>query len=157
VGLSPVAKWAALPCLIALLSALLIAPARGQEKSKSSSDQAAKLVGRWEIFKTKAPGEPYKQGYKKRPFVSSGPNAFTLVMDYRQDGTFRRVSRIGPAETVHEGQWNLSGHELRQRSTGARDEEVIYVRFDGGGELTLVEVFEGSQDPGLFASFKRVP
>lgn len=117
---------------------------------------AAQLVGVWEIFQTKEPGKPYRSGYSGHPFVSKGPNAFTLFMDYRKDGTFRRVSRIRGKEVVQEGTWKLSGHELRHKRKGARDEEVMYLRFDDPDRYTSLEVYEATTDPGLFAQFRRV-
>jgi hypothetical protein len=120
------------------------------------SNVSAELEGIWEIDRTKEPGKPYTQGYKGRPFVSKGANAFTLILEYRQDGTFRRISRIGDKETVQEGRWLLSGHELRHRRVGARHDEVMYVRFDAPDKYTSLEVFEETSDPGLFAQFKRL-
>jgi hypothetical protein len=117
--------------------------------------QQERLVGVWEIAQTKEPGKPYREGYRGLPFVSKGANAFTLVLEYRKDGTFRRTSRIGDKETIQDGTWKFSGHELRHRRTGARDEEVMYVRFDNADQYTSLEVFEGTSDPGLFAQFRR--
>lgn len=121
---------------------------------------AANLVGVWEIFQTKEPGKPYRSGYSGHPFVSKGPNAFTLIMVYRKDGTFRRVNRIGLNETVQEGTWQLTGHELRhkvlRKRKGSRDEEVMYLRFDDPDRYTSLEVYEATPDPGLFAQFRRV-
>lgn len=117
---------------------------------------ANELVGTWEIIRTKEAGKPYFQGYRGRPFVSKGANAFTLILEYRKDGTFRRISRVGENETIQEGQWALSGHELRHRRLGAKREEVIYMRFDSTDQYTSLEVFEDTPDPGLFAQFKRV-
>jgi hypothetical protein len=113
------------------------------------------LVGVWEIAQTKEPGKPYREGYKGMPFVSRGANAFTLVLEYRKDGTFRRTSRIGEKETIQDGTWKFSGHELRHHRMGARDEEVMYVRFDNPDQYTSLEVFEATSDPGLFAQFRR--
>ncbi|MEI8183696.1 MAG: hypothetical protein WCG29_13440 [Desulfomonile sp.] len=113
------------------------------------------LVGVWEIAQTKEPGKPYRDGYKGLPFVTRGANAFTLILEYRKDGTFRRTSRIGEKETVQDGRWKLSGHELRHLRTGAKDEEVIYLRFDNPDQYTSLEVFEATPDPGLFAQFRR--
>jgi len=115
-----------------------------------------RLVGVWEIVQTKAPGHPYTAGYKGRPFVSKGPHAFTLFLEYNKDGTFRRLTRVGPKETAQNGTWVFSGHELRHHRAGAREEEVMYVRFDGADAYTSTEVYEGTSDPGLFAQFKRV-
>jgi hypothetical protein len=113
------------------------------------------IIGVWEIARTKEPGKPYREGYNGRPFVSIGPSAFTLVLEYRKNGTFRRVSRVGEQETVQEGSWILSGHELRHKRKGASDEEVMYVRFDNPNQYTSLEVFETTADPGLFAQFRR--
>ncbi len=124
---------------------------------KPDADQAsAQLVGSWEIARTKVPGKPYTEGYQGRPFVSKGANAFTLVLEYRGNGTFMRLTRIGDNETVQEGTWKLSGHELRHRRNGAQEDEVMYLRFDSPDSYTSTEVFEGSADPGLFAQFKRI-
>lgn len=126
-------------------------------KTKPALDKDAKnLVGVWEIVKTKEPGKPYRTGYKGRPFVASGANAFTLIMEYRDDGTFRRVSRIGGTEDVQQGSWQLSGHELRHQRTGSASQEVIYIRFDKPNQYTSIEVYEDTPDPGLFAQFSRV-
>jgi hypothetical protein len=114
------------------------------------------LIGNWMIVATKEPGKPYRKGYKGRPFVPRGANAFTLLMEYRDDGTFRRISRIGNKETVHEGTWVLAGHELRHKRKGAAEDEVMYVRFDDAEHFTSIEVFEKTHDPGLFARFRRV-
>lgn len=138
----------ALPPIYALDSAT-------DKKLKLSKD-SVKLVGVWEIVRTKEPNKPYRDGYKGRPFVSRGANAFTLIMEYRQDGTFRRLSRKGKMETVQDGQWRLTGHELRQRKTGGRDEEVMYLRFDKPNQFTSIEVYEDTPDPGLFAQFHKV-
>ncbi|MBM3302602.1 MAG: hypothetical protein FJY85_21955 [Deltaproteobacteria bacterium] len=119
------------------------------------ADESAKLVGTWEIARTKEPGKPYLEGYKGRPFVSRGANAFTLIMEYRGDGTFRRLSRVGDSESVQQGRWQLSGHELRHQREGARDQEVMYVRFDAPDQYTFIEVYEDTPDPGLFAQFKK--
>jgi hypothetical protein len=119
-------------------------------------DVASELVGTWEIVRTKEPGKPYAEGYKGRPFVSKGANAFTLILEYRKDGTFRRISRVGDNETVQQGTWVLAGHELRHRRAGAQREEVMYIRFDGPNQYTSLEVFEDTPDPGLFAQFRRV-
>jgi hypothetical protein len=117
---------------------------------------AAALVGVWEIYQTKEPGKPYRQSYQGNPFVNKGPNSFTLILEYHQDGTFRRINRVGTQETIHEGTWKLAGHELRHQRKGAREEEVFYVRFDGPDQYTSLEVYEDTSDPGLFAQFRRV-
>lgn len=141
-----------------LVLCLLVFPVCGQEEktSKQSEGTTNQLVGVWEIDKTKEPHKPYEPGYKGRPFVSKGPQAFTLILDYRQDGTFRRLSRIGPSETVQDGTWKFSCKELRQRMQGAGQEEIIYVRFEDPDHFTSIEVYEDSADPGLFAKFKRM-
>jgi hypothetical protein len=138
------------------LAVLMSAPLYATEVSYQPQQTSYRIIGNWEIYQTKEPGKPYRKGYNGRPFVSGGPNAFTVLMHYRPDGTFRRVSRVGKNETVHDGKWLLSGHELRHVRNGGRDQEVIYVRFDNPNEYTLIEVFEDTQDPGLFARFKRV-
>lgn len=125
------------------------------DKKKALDEASAMLVGLWEIFQTKEVGKPYLPGYKGHPFVTKGANAFTLIFEYRKDGTFRRVSRIGPNETVHEGTWKLVGHELRHQRPGAAGDEVMYVRFDNPNQYTSMEVYEDTPDPGLFAQFKR--
>jgi hypothetical protein len=145
-------------CAGAILS-LSMPPIYAQEgkqtKKPALNGEAAKLVGVWEITQTKAPGKPYRQSYKGRPFVSRGANAFTLILDYRADGTFRRIRRIGTNEKVQEGTWKLSGNELRHKRKGASDEEVMYLRFDDPNHYTAIEVFEDTPDPGLFAQFTR--
>ncbi len=115
------------------------------------------LIGRWEIIETKEPGKSYTDGYKGRPFVRSGPNAFSLIIEYRKDGTMRRISRKGERDVVEDGVWTLSGKELRHRIKGSSVEEVIYIRFDSPDEYTFIEVYEGTPDPGLFARFRRIP
>ena len=126
-------------------------------KIKSDLDKASSnLVGTWEIVMTKEPGKPYRSGYKGRPFVTKGANAFTLIMEYRKDGTFRRLSRIGGEETEQKGRWKLSGHELRHRCNGSKADEVVYVRFDEPNQYTSIEVYEESPNPGLFVQFSRV-
>ena len=117
---------------------------------------AARLVGTWEIFQTKEPGHPYRSGYKGRPFVHKGPNAFTLIMEYHNDGTFRRLSRVAEHDTIQDGTWKLAGNELRHQRRGATGEEVMYVRFDGATQYTSIEVYEDTADPGLFAQFRKV-
>lgn len=129
----------------------------GKRKDQPTLDKsAARIVGIWEIVRAKEPGMPYRSGYKGRPFVTKGPNAFTLIVEYRQDGTFRRVSRMGTKESVQKGYWKLSGHELRHRREGTADEEIMYVRFDRPNLYTSIEVYEDTPDPGLFAQFKRM-
>ena len=126
-----------------------------QTKKPAMNGESAKLVGVWEISQTKEPGKPYRQAYKGRPFVSRGVHAFTLILEYRDDGTFRRVSRIGNDEEIQDGTWKFSGSELRHKRNGAFEEEVMYVRFDDPNQYTSIEVFEDTHDPGLFAQFKR--
>ena len=126
------------------------------KKSPSRAPLAARLVGTWEVSHTKEPGQPYKTSYRGQPFVTKGPNAFTLIMKYNKDGTFRRITRVGTTETIHDGTWKLSGHELRHDRPGALEEEIKYIRFDGPDQYTTVEVYEGTPDPGLFGRFKRV-
>jgi len=126
-----------------------------EDKKKAPDEASSMLVGSWEIFQTKEIGKPYLPSYKGRPFVTKGANAFTLIFEYRKDGTFRRVSRIGVDETVHEGTWKLAGHELRHRRPGATAEEVMYLRFDSPNQYTSMEVYEDTPDPGLFAQFRR--
>jgi hypothetical protein len=142
-----------------LLSVLLPPPYALDDKTISKpvlNEESTRLVGTWEIARTKEPGRPYLDGYKGRPFVSKGANAFTLIMEYREDGTFRRLSRIGGKESVQQGKWQLSGHELRHRRVGARDEEVMYIRFDKPDLYTSIEVYEETPDPGLFAQFRKM-
>ncbi len=126
-----------------------------QIKKPALNAESAKLVGVWEISETKEPGKPYRQEYKGRAFVSRGVHAFTLILEYRDDGTFRRISRIGNDEKVQDGTWKFSGSELRHKRNGASEEEVMYVRFDNPNQFTSIEVFEDTTDPGLFAQFKR--
>jgi hypothetical protein len=119
---------------------------------------AAKLVGLWEIMRAKEPGKPYLTGFQGRPFVTKGPQAYTLILDYRPDGTFRRVCRVGDKDIVQEGRWTLSGHELRHKAKGKHEEEVMYIRFDNAEQYTSTEVYEESPNPGIFAQFrKRMP
>jgi len=131
-------------------------PVCGQEAKPTVDKEQARLLGRWAIAQTKEPGKPYLESYKGRPFVVKGQNAFSLIMEYRKDGTFRRISRVGGSETVQEGRWKLSGHELRHKRRESPDEEVIYVRFDTPNEFTIIEVYEETRDPGLFARFKKL-
>ena len=147
--------------MVAILSAVLLVslpavPLCGADSASGDAEAKPGLTGNWEIYETKEPGKPYRKGYKGRPFVSKGHNAFTLVLQYRKDGTFRRISRHGGSETVQGGKWTLSGHELRQRSKGKRGEEIMYLRFEGPNQYTSIEVFEETKDPGLFAKFKRI-
>jgi hypothetical protein len=145
-------------CAGAILS-LSMPPIYAQEgkqiKKPAMNGESAKLVGVWEISQTKEPGKPYRQEYKGRAFVSKGIHAFTLILDYRADGTFRRIRRIGNDEKVQVGTWKLSGNELRHKRKGAVEEEVMYLRFDDPNHYTAIEVFEDTPDPGLFAKFTR--
>jgi len=149
--------------MVALSSASMIAaekslsPTFGAEKKRqAANEEAARLVGRWQIHMTKEPGKDYRDAYKGRPFVPVGPHSFSLVGEYRPDGTFRRVSRVDGAETVDEGFWTLKGRELRQKRIGGQGEEVLYLRFDGADQFTSIEVYEQTPDPGLFAQFRRL-
>ena len=143
--------------LLSLMLSSIYAQEKKAENKPALSQEAAQLVGTWEIVNTKEPSQPYKTGYKGRPFVTKGPHAYTLIMEFQEGGLFRRISRVGDNETVQEGTWKLSGHELRQQRKGAQDQEIMYVRFDGPDQYTSIEVYEGTPDPGLFAQFKRVP
>jgi len=142
--------------ILALSGSQLCAQEKKSDKKSALDAEMARLVGVWEILSTKEPGQPYRNSYKGRPFVSKGPHAFILIMEYREDGTFRRISRIGDKETVHEGAWKLAGHELSHRRNGSADHEVMYIRFDGPEQYTSTEVYENTTDPGLFAQFKKV-
>lgn len=147
----------AIAVIVLLGSFAISAYAQGPTSKRVRLDPlAARLVGKWEVSHTKEPGQPYKPSYRGQPFVSSGPNAFTLIMEYRKDGTFRRVTRVGKDETVQEGTWTLVGHELRHDRPGALEAEIMYIRFDGPDQYTTVDVYEGTPDPGLFGRFKRV-
>lgn len=115
-----------------------------------------KLTGKWEIHQAKEPGKPYRKGYRGRPFVSEGPNAYTIVVQYNPDGTFKRISKVGGKKIVDKGEWQLQGSELRQRQEGDTNEEVIYIRFDTPDQYTSIEVFEATHDPGTFARYKRI-
>jgi len=143
-----------------LLLSLLLPPLYAQqEKAQKVSPvdkTVAPLVGVWEISQIKEPGKAYRSSYKGHPFVSRGPNAFTLIMEYHNDGTFRRIARVGAKDDVQEGKWKLEGNELRHHRVGSNEEEVIYLRFDGPNQYTSMEVYEGTPDPGLFAQFKRI-
>ncbi len=138
---------------------LSVSPMNAQEakqiKKPAMNGESAKLVGVWEISQTKEPGKPYRQAYKGRQFVNRGVHAFTLILEYRDDGTFRRVARIGNDDKIQEGTWKLSGNELRLKANGASEDEVMYVRFDDLNQYTCIEVSENTHDPGLFAQFKR--
>ncbi|MFC1834821.1 hypothetical protein ACFL2Q_08820 [Thermodesulfobacteriota bacterium] len=140
--------------LAAVVCAFIQPPVEAQTK-KQQADSANQLVGRWQIFKTKEPGKPYLTKYKGRPFVAKGPHSFTVIMEYRKDGSFRRISRKRGREVVEEGRWALDGHELRQKVDG-RPEEILYFRLDSPDRYTLIEVYEDTPDPGLFAQFRRL-
>jgi hypothetical protein len=151
--------------MVVILSAgfilsVLLSSIYAQEQKKSPLQKldpiTGKLIGTWEIFQTKAPGQPYRDGYKGRPFVRKGPNSFTLIMEYHDDGTFRRLSRVADSDTVQKGTWKLAGNELRHLRKGSIEEEIIYVRFDNKDQYTSIEVFESTSDPGLFAQFRRL-
>ena len=143
-----------------LLLSVLLPPLYAQQdkaqKPPSVEKAVSPLVGTWEIAQTKEPGKPYMTSYKGHPFVSRGPNAFTLIMEYHNDGTFRRIARTGAKDDVQEGKWKLVGNELRHNRSGSHEEEVMYVRFDGPNQYTSTEVYEGTPDPGLFAQFRRI-
>jgi len=149
-----------LTALLAVFMSILFPPIYAQEEKPPSKlvldKDSTQLIGRWEIYETKEPGKPYVPSYKGRPFVAKGVNAFTLILEYHGDGTFKRVARIGEKETVEEGTWRLSGHELRHKRKGASQEEIMYIRFDGKDRYVSTEVFEDSSDPGLFAKFHRM-
>jgi hypothetical protein len=155
---SPVSiKRTIILALCALVLSIFLPPLYAQENRPSSQDkESTQLIGKWEIYETKEPGKPYLSSYKGRPFVSKGANAFTLVLEYRNDGTFKRIARIGESETAEEGTWSLAGHELRHKRKGVQEEEIMYIRFDGRDRYVSTEVFEDSSDPGLFAKFKRI-
>jgi hypothetical protein len=150
--------------LLALVSAgfllnLLLPPLYALDGKGASKPvlnaEAAKLVGRWEIARAKEPGKPYLAGFQGRPFVTKGPQAYTLILEYRPDGTFRRVCRVGGKDVVQEGRWTLSGHELRHRAKGKSEDEVMYIRFDSADQYTSTEVYEDSPSPGVFAQFRK--
>ncbi|MEJ2716495.1 MAG: hypothetical protein P8182_05060 [Deltaproteobacteria bacterium] len=140
----------------AFLMSVLLPPVYSQNKKPSLDKDGAKLVGRWEIVQTKAPGKPYQDGYKGRPFVTRGPNSFILILEYNSDGTFRRISRVNGTETVQKGNWSYSGHELRHKRKSSPLEEIMYVRFTDPDRFTSIEVHEETPDPGLFARFRRI-
>ena len=127
-----------------------------KEQAPKLNKAAARLLGMWEIHKIKEPGKHYQRSYRGRPLVAKGPHAFTLIIQYREDGSFVRTTRAGRAETVQEGKWSLTGHELRQTRQGNLPDEVMYIRFDGPNKFTSIEVYEDCSHPGTFAQFKRV-
>ncbi len=141
-----------------LILSLVLPPLHSQQNRPAPEldKAAAALIGVWEIAQTKEPGRPYQNSYKGHPFVSKGPNAFTLIMEYRKDGTFRRIDRIAGKDDIHEGKWKLVGNELRHQRVGSSEDEVMYLRFDGPNQFTSTEVYEGTPDPGLFAQFRRI-
>ncbi len=146
-----------LVCVGAMVLSVLLSPIyspHGQHVVNAKTDHS--LVGRWEIFQTKAPGRPYLPKYKERPFVSVGPNAYTVIYEYSSDGTFQRITRIDGQNTVENGQWQYAGNELRLKIEKGRVEEIFYLRFDDRDQFTVVEVYEESSDPGIFARFKRI-
>ncbi len=141
-------------CLSMLLPPIFALEEKNAVKSVPEVS-ASQLVGKWQIVRSKEPGQPYRDGHSGRPFVFSGVNAFTLILEYNKDNTFRKICRVGNSEKVQEGTWRLSGHELRQRSGGS-NEEVLYLRFDSPNQFTSTEVYEDSSSPGLFVQFNRV-
>jgi hypothetical protein len=147
---------AALAVLIAAFASSGHAQPDQGRKSSVPGPSSAQLVGVWEVVQTKEPGQPYKASYRGQPFVSKGPSAFTLIMEYRKDGTFQRTTRVGTTETIQNGTWKLSGNQLRHDRPGALEEEIMYIRFDGPDQYTSIDVYEGTPDPGLFGRFKRV-
>jgi hypothetical protein len=128
---------------------------KGQDATKPDK-ASAQLLGMWEIHMIKEPGKHYRRSFKGRPLVAKGPHAFTLIIEYREDGSFKRTTRVGETETIQEGKWSLAGHELRQTRQGNLPDEVMYVRFDGPNKFTSIEVYEGCSDPGTFAQYKRI-
>jgi hypothetical protein len=143
-----------------LLLSMLLPPLYAQQdkaqKPPAVEKAVSPLVGVWEITQTKEPGKPYMRSYKGHPFVSRGPNSFTLIMEYHKDGTFRRIARVGGKDEIQEGKWQLKGNELRHTRNGSHEDEVMYVRFDSPNQYTSTEVYEGTPDPGLFAQFRRI-
>ncbi len=129
----------------------------GNDPKQALPGEDKKIVGAWEIVRTKEPGKPYRSGYQGRPFSRKGANAYTMIIEYRKDGTFRRIARFGSKEVVHEGVWSLNGHELRLKPKKKRDEEVLYIRFDEPDRFTSIEVYEETSDPGIFAQFRKIP
>lgn len=149
-------RHATMIVLVAVMMASVLPCQADKPTKKSDADPAERLVGRWELFMTKQPGKPYERGYKGRPFQFQGQDAFALVMDFKKDGTVTRVMRTGSKGTRQKGTWSLDGKELRQSWEGSSQEEVIYLRFEGPDEYTIVEVYEETPDPGLFARFRRL-
>lgn len=151
----------ALSRLVALLFVSVVflsAPAfiLGNDPKKVLPGDEEKMIGAWEIVRTKEPGKPYRSGYQGRPFSRKGANAYTVIIEYRKDGTFRRTARFGSKEVVHEGVWSLNGHELRLKPKKKPGEEVLYIRFDEPNRCTFIEVYEEASDPGIFAQFRKI-
>ncbi|MEW6350185.1 MAG: lipocalin family protein [Thermodesulfobacteriota bacterium] len=146
-----------LVCVGAVVLSVLLSPIYAQHGPRVvNATTGDSLVGRWEIFKTKAPGRPYLPKYKGRPFVSVGPNSYTVIYEYHSDGTFQRITKIDGKNTVENGRWEYTGNELRLKIEKGRVDEVLYLRFDGPDQFTAVEVYEETSDPGIFAQFKRI-
>jgi hypothetical protein len=120
------------------------------------SIEATKLVGKWELFEAKEPGQPYRPSLRGRAFSPNGPEAFALVVEYRADGTFCRVTREGEKQRIEQGTWTLEGHELRLISPRGVTQAVVYVRLDQPDRFTAIEVHEETLEPGLFVRFRRV-
>jgi hypothetical protein len=143
--------------LAVLVLSLDLFPIYAQQGQPSANANAGNtLVGRWEIYQTKVQGRPYLKQYKGRPFVSIGPNAFTVIYEYGPDGSFKRITRIDGRDTEETGKWVYSGSEMRLQLDKGRIEEVFYVRFDDPKQITVVEVYEDTTDPGIFAQFRRI-
>jgi hypothetical protein len=121
----------------------------------SLSSEAARLVGTWEVCEAKEPGQPYRPSVRGRCFSSGGPEAFGLVIEYRHDGTFSRLTRDGSRQHIDHGTWSLSGHELRLASPQGAMQAVLYVRLDDLDRFTAVEVHEETPEPGLFVRYRR--
>lgn len=140
----------------AFVLSIVLPPIHAQEDLKNKQDSSDQLVGVWEIYRVKEPGKPYGQGFQGVPFVNKGPNAYTLLMEYKSDGTFKKTSRRGNSEMVEDGAWKLTGNELRQKRRGLLEEEVLYLRFDDNNHYTSTEVFENSANLGIFVQFQRI-
>ena len=123
----PVALLICAGFILSLSMTPIYAQEAKQIKKTTMNGESAKLVGVWEISQAKEPGKPYGKAYKGCPFVSRGVHAFTLILEYQDDWTFHRVSRIGNDEKVQDGTWKFSGSELRLKRNGAFEEEVMYV------------------------------
>ncbi len=139
-----------------VLSILLasICPQQGQCSDGANNENS--LVGRWEIYQTKAPGRAYDARYKGRSFVSTGPHAYTVIYQYNPDGTFQRTTKIDGKDIPETGKWTYSGNAMKLQLDKGREDEVFYVRFDDQNQITVVEVYEGTSDPGMFAQFRRI-